>query len=142
MGLAILLTASSCVTADAHRATVIQLEQAQARERALQERVRQLDLITVETGAVHSGDLQARRPAAIVTLTKANEIYLLNKKLDPAQVEAEIRAVLAEFHSDTVLFRGDRSVTLEAVVDVLSAAKRAGARNIAILTARADGGGH
>jgi len=41
---------------------------------------------------------------------------------------------LAEVDSETLLLRGDKSVFLGAAVDLMAVAKKAGARNIAILT--------
>jgi biopolymer transport protein ExbD len=67
-------------------------------------------------------------------VTKNNELYLLNRKVEVANLEEEIRKALAEVESETLLLRGDKSVFLGAAVDLMAVAKKAGAKNIAILT--------
>ena len=59
----------------------------------------------------------------------------LSQKLDPANLEAEIRKALTEIGSETLLIRGDKNVLLGSAVDIMSVAKKAGRDEIAILTA-------
>src|SRR3954454_19867020 len=82
-----------------------------------------------------AGPVTKKRTDPILTVTKANEIYLFNKKVDPANLESEIRKALGDAGSETLLLRGDKNVMLGAAVDVMSIAKKAGAKQIAILTA-------
>ena len=82
-----------------------------------------------------SGPVSQRRSDPVLTVTKANEIYLGPKKVAPADLEGEIRKALQAVGSETLLIRGDKSVLLGAAVDIMSTAKRAGASHIAILTA-------
>jgi biopolymer transport protein ExbD len=70
----------------------------------------------------------------VLTVTKNNELYLMNRKIDVAHLEEEIHKALAEVDSETLLLRGDKSVFLGAAVDLMAVAKKAGAKNIAILT--------
>jgi biopolymer transport protein ExbD len=81
-----------------------------------------------------SGAVTKRRTDPILTVTKNNELFLFNRKIEPAQLEEEIRKALAEVESETLLLRGDKSVFLGAAVDLMAVAKKAGAKNIAILT--------
>jgi len=81
-----------------------------------------------------SGAVTKRRTDPILTVTKNNELYLLSRKVDPANLEAEIHKALVEVDSETLLLRGDKSVFLGAAVDLMAIAKKAGAKNIAILT--------
>lgn len=81
-----------------------------------------------------AGAVTKRRTDPVLTVTKNNEIYLLNRKIEPAKLEEEIRKALAEVESETLLLRGDKSVFLGAAVDLMAVAKKAGAKNIAILT--------
>jgi biopolymer transport protein ExbD len=81
-----------------------------------------------------AGAVTKRRTDPVLTVTKNNEIYLMNRKVDPANLEAEIRKALTEVDSETLLLRGDKSVFLGAAVDLMAIAKKAGAKNIAILT--------
>jgi biopolymer transport protein ExbD len=82
-----------------------------------------------------AGPVSQRRSDPVLTVTKGNEIYLGAKKIEVANLEAEIRKALAEVGSQTLLIRGDKNVLLGAAVDIMSIAKKAGANHIAILTA-------
>jgi biopolymer transport protein ExbD len=82
-----------------------------------------------------AGPVSQRRSDPVLTVTKQNELYLGSRKVDPTNLEAEIRKALTEVGSETLLIRGDKSVLLGAAVDIMSTAKKAGASHIAILTA-------
>jgi len=82
-----------------------------------------------------AGPVSQRRSDPVLTVTKANEIYLGSKKIAAADLESEIRKALQNVGSETLLIRGDKNVLLGAAVDIMSTAKRAGATHIAILTA-------
>ena len=82
-----------------------------------------------------AGPVSQRRSDPVLTVTKANEVYLGSKKIEIANLEAEIRKALTEVGSETLLIRGDKSVLLGAAVDIMSVAKKAGASHIASLTA-------
>ena len=84
-----------------------------------------------------AGPVSQRRSDPVLTVTKSNELYLGAKKIDVANLEAEIRKALGDVGSETLLIRGDKSVLLGAAVDIMSVAKKAGANHIAILTAPA-----
>jgi biopolymer transport protein ExbD len=89
-----------------------------------------------------AGPVTKKRTDPILTVTKGNELYLFNKKIDPptpANLEAEIKKALQDAGSETLLLRGDKNVMLGAAVDVMSIAKKAGAKNIAILTSGGEG---
>jgi biopolymer transport protein ExbD len=84
-----------------------------------------------------AGPVSQRRSDPVLTVTKSNEIYLGAKKVEVANLEAEIRKALTDVGSETLLIRGDKNVLLGAAVDIMSVAKKAGANHIAILTAPA-----
>jgi biopolymer transport protein ExbD len=86
-----------------------------------------------------AGPVTKKRTDPILTVTKANELYLFNKKVEVGNLESEIRKALQDAGSETLLLRGDKSVMLGAAVDVMSIAKKAGAKNIAILTSGGEG---
>lgn len=86
-----------------------------------------------------AGPVTKKRTDPVLTVTKGNELYLFNKKVEPANLEAEIRKALQDVGSETLLLRGDKNVYLGAAVDVMSIAKKAGAKQIAILTAGGEG---
>ena len=85
-----------------------------------------------------AGPVTKKRTDPVLTVTQANQIYLFNKKVELSNLEAEIRKALQDAGSETLLLRGDKNVFLGAAVDVMSIAKRAGAKNIAILTSSGD----
>jgi biopolymer transport protein ExbD len=80
------------------------------------------------------GPVTNKRMVPILTITKANEIYLFTKKIALTDLEEELKKALKEGNSDTLLLRGDKQVMLGSAVDIMSVAKRAGAKNIGILT--------
>ena len=82
-----------------------------------------------------AGPVSQRRSDPVLTVTRANELYLGSRKLEPGNLEAEIRKALTEVGSETLLIRGDKNVLLGSAVDIMSVAKKAGAAKIAILTA-------
>ena len=82
-----------------------------------------------------AGPVSQRRSDPVLTVTRSNELYLGSRKLDPTNLEAEIRKALADVGSETLLIRGDKNVLLGSAVDIMSIAKKAGAAKIAILTA-------
>ena len=87
-----------------------------------------------------AGPVSQRRSDPVLTVTKSNELYLGSHKVEPTNLEAEIRKALGEVGSETLLIRGDKSVLLGAAVDIMSTAKKAGASHIAILTAPTSDG--
>jgi biopolymer transport protein ExbD len=82
-----------------------------------------------------AGKVSERRSDPILTVTKNGDMYLGSHKVEPANLEADIRKALTEVGSETLLIRGDKNVLLGAAVDIMSTAKKAGASHIAILTA-------
>jgi biopolymer transport protein ExbD len=76
--------------------------------------------------------------APVLSVTRAGEIYLDRKKVALPEVEAEVRQALKDRSTDAVLFRGDTSAQLGTAVRVMSLARKAGARNINVLTAPGD----
>jgi biopolymer transport protein ExbD len=81
-----------------------------------------------------AGAVTKKRTDPIVTVTKNNEIFLFSKKVEVANLEEEIRKALNDVGSETLLLRGDKNVFLGEAVDLMAIAKKAGAKNIAILT--------
>jgi biopolymer transport protein ExbD len=62
----------------------------------------------------------------ILTITKADELYLFTRRIEPKNLEEELRKALKDGNSDTLLLRGDKQVISGTAVDVMSVAKRAG----------------
>lgn len=81
-----------------------------------------------------AGQVTKKRTDPILTVTKDGKLYLFNKQVEANNLEAEIHKALTDVGSETLLLRGDKNVYLGAAVDLMSVAKKAGAKNIAILT--------
>lgn len=81
-----------------------------------------------------AGAVTKKRTDPILTVTKNNEVYLFSRRVDVANLEQEIRKALSDVGSETLLLRGDKNVFLGEAVDLMAIAKKAGAKNIAILT--------
>jgi len=81
-----------------------------------------------------AGAVTKKRTDPILTVTKNNEIYLFSKKVELVNLEQEIHKALNDVGSETLLLRGDKNVFLGEAVDLMAIAKKAGAKNIAILT--------
>jgi biopolymer transport protein ExbD len=81
-----------------------------------------------------AGPVTTKRAVPVLTITATGEIFLFSRKLEAANLEQELRKALTDGNSDTLLLRGDKKVMLGSAVDIMSTAKRAGAKNIGILT--------
>src|SRR5437763_1514582 len=57
-----------------------------------------------------AGPVSQRRSDPVLTVTKANELYLGAHKVDATNLEAEIRKALTDANSETLLIRGDKNV--------------------------------
>ena len=82
-----------------------------------------------------AGPVSQRRSDPVLTVTRANELYLGSRKLDASNLEGGDPQGAHGVGSETLLIRGDKNVLLGSAVDIMSIAKKAGASKIAILTA-------
>jgi biopolymer transport protein TolR len=81
-----------------------------------------------------AGPVTTKKAVPVLTITATNEVYLFSRKIELANLEQELTKALKDGNSDTLLLRGDKKVMLGSAVDIMSVAKRAGAKNIGILT--------
>jgi biopolymer transport protein TolR len=81
-----------------------------------------------------AGPVSQKRAVPVLTITSTGELYLFSRKIEPANLEQELKKAMTDGNSDTLLLRGDKKVMLGAAVDIMSTAKKAGAKNIGILT--------
>jgi biopolymer transport protein ExbD len=75
---------------------------------------------------------QSEPRGVTVTLTPKREIFVNQKKVSEANLEAALNEVFSGGSEKIVILRGDRDVSLGEVVRVLSIVKKAGASEIAI----------
>jgi biopolymer transport protein ExbD len=81
-----------------------------------------------------AGPVNQKRAVPVLTITSTGELYLFSRKIEAANLEQELKKAMTDGNSDTLLLRGDKKVMLGAAVDIMSTAKKAGAKNIGILT--------
>ncbi len=86
-----------------------------------------------------AGPVTKKKTDPILSVTKEGKLFIFNKPVAPDQLEAEIRKALQEVGSETLLVRGDKNVQLGNAVDIMSTAKKAGAKTIALLTSQGEG---
>ena len=80
-------------------------------------------------------NVQQKRADPILTITKEGDLYLGPKKVeDIGKLGDDIKKGLEAAQSETLLIRGDQNVLLGKAVDIMSVARKAGARSIGILT--------
>ena len=70
----------------------------------------------------------------MLTVTREGVLFLDRVPVTADKLEEHLRFELTSRGEDTVLIRGDKSVLLASAVDVMAIAKRAGARNVGILS--------
>jgi biopolymer transport protein ExbD len=75
----------------------------------------------------------------VVTLTKAGDSYIQNQKVALTDLESALAAQLDRTASKAVAIRGDESVSLGRLVEVMDMARGAGAEKLAIATERKTG---
>ncbi len=85
--------------------------------------------------ASSGSNVSQKRSDPILTITQGGQIYLGNTKIDDVgRLGDEIKKALEAAQSETLLIRGDQNVLLGKAVDIMSVARKAGARSIGILT--------
>lgn len=75
---------------------------------------------------------QSESRGTTVTLTPKKEIFVNQKKVNEASLEAALQEALNSSADKIVILRGDREVLLGDTVRIMSIIKRAGASEIAI----------
>ncbi|HEY0711310.1 MAG TPA: biopolymer transporter ExbD [Polyangia bacterium] len=85
-----------------------------------------------------AGPITNKRAVPILTITKDGKLFVFTNEVAPANLEEALRKAIADSGQDAVLIRGDTSVNLGSAVNVMSSAKRAGAKSINILTQSAN----
>jgi biopolymer transport protein ExbD len=67
-----------------------------------------------------------------VSITADNRLFVNQMQVDPSQLEATLRDLLADAPKKLVILQGDQTVILGKVVNVMDIAKRAGAQAISV----------
>jgi biopolymer transport protein ExbD len=74
----------------------------------------------------------------VVALTTSGEIFINQKKIDKTNFEAELKKALSESSTKVVILEGDKDALLGDAVKLISQAKEAGAKEIAIAAEQAE----
>lgn len=70
----------------------------------------------------------------VLTVTKGGEFYVNNERVDLKQITAKIQPLIAKDREQPVVINADRDVTIQRTVEVIDAAKAAGAAKFLIAT--------
>lgn len=90
--------------------------------------------VTLPSASAGTNVSQTRQDP-ILTITQTGELFLGPKKVDDVgKLGDEIKRALEAGKSETLLIRGDQNVLLGKAVDIMSVARKAGAKSIGILT--------
>ena len=80
----------------------------------------------------------AGKSPVVLTVTRGGDLYLGRRKIALGDLQSAIGRALSDGATDTVLLRGDTSAQLGTAVRAMAIARKAGARNIQVLTAPGD----
>lgn len=81
-----------------------------------------------------TGSGGAQPDGLVVTATADDRVEVDGEAVDLAELEGAIRNKLEENGTRSVILQGDRTVVLERAIEIMSAAREAGAEKIAIAT--------
>ncbi|PIU44920.1 MAG: biopolymer transporter ExbD [Ignavibacteriales bacterium CG07_land_8_20_14_0_80_59_12] len=70
----------------------------------------------------------------VLTVTKGGELYVNNERVDLKQITAKIQPLIAKDREQPVVINADMDVTIQRTVEVIDAAKAAGAAKFLIAT--------
>jgi biopolymer transport protein ExbD len=70
----------------------------------------------------------------IISLEKSGEVFLNDQRITMGELESEVGALLEADPERAVIVRGDQSIALGRVIEVMDVAKRMGAKKLAIAT--------
>ena len=81
-----------------------------------------------------AGQVTSKRAVPILTITKDGKLFVFTSEVTQATLEDALRKAITDSGQDVVLIRGDSKVAFGSAVELMSVAKRAGAKTINILT--------
>lgn len=81
-----------------------------------------------------AGPLEAQKPPIIVSITQRGEIYVDDRRIDPAALDAEIDRAVKLGHLAPVYLKADREVPYGIVVQVMGRLKAAGVEKLGMVT--------
>jgi biopolymer transport protein TolR len=90
--------------------------------------------VSVDLPRAEAGPLAGKDDQLIVSVTRGGDLYLNEKRLAPASLEAELRQIAASQPEGQVFVRADQSVPYGEVVRVMAAIRAAGIRRVGMVT--------
>jgi biopolymer transport protein ExbD len=90
--------------------------------------------IPVNLPSTATGGAQERGDSATITVTEKGEIYFNKQLVDPAQLDANLQALLASSAEAKVFISGDARAEFGQAIEVLDQVRRHGIVKIAIET--------
>jgi len=90
--------------------------------------------IPVQLPAAATGAPQAREDAASISITEQGEVFFDRERVDPDQLEAALKRLVAANPAAKVFLSGDARAELGRTIEVLDQVRRAGIGSVAIET--------
>ncbi len=97
--------------------------------------------VPVDLPRAELGPLEGNDVPLVVSLTRAGDLYLNDEKLTRADLVSRLGAVAAERADESVYVRADESLPYGEVVSVMAAIRKAGIRNVGMVTQLPSGAG-
>ncbi|HZR79624.1 MAG TPA: protein TolR [Candidatus Binatia bacterium] len=90
--------------------------------------------VSVDLPRAQAGSLAGKEEQLVVSITKSGDLYLNEKQMNAASLEAQLRQIAGERPDGQVFVRADQSVPYGDVVRVMAAIKAAGIRKVGMVT--------
>ncbi|HEY6419509.1 MAG TPA: protein TolR [Candidatus Binataceae bacterium] len=90
--------------------------------------------VEVSLPKVKADALAGKEEQFVVSITRDNQIYLNDAKLDAVELTAKLQAISQERPDREVFIRADEQVTYGVVIRTMAAIKAAGIENVGMVT--------
>ncbi len=90
--------------------------------------------VSVDLPRAQAGALSDKETPAVVSVTRAGDVYLNEQHLAPSDLDGRLRKFAASKPDGQVLVRADRATPYGEVVRVMAAIKAAGIRRVGMVT--------
>jgi biopolymer transport protein TolR len=90
--------------------------------------------VSVDLPRAEAGPLASKEEQLVVSVTRAGEVYLNEKRLAPAAFGAELAKIAAARPDGQVFVRADQAVSYGEVLRVMAAIRAAGIRRVGMVT--------
>src|SRR5580658_1343577 len=96
--------------------------------------------VEVSLPKVKASALAGKEEQFVVSITRDNQIYLNDAKLDADELTTKLQAISQERPDREVFIRADEQVTYGEVIRTMAAIKAAGIENVGMVTEMPSGG--